>query len=110
MEILHIKCCMFVCFCLCLVPAIMSTGASQQPPKDEEEEDEEEQGDEFEFDDGTDEENVQEDTKQMDCALSTEDKSSEMLEKAELLKYAPPAGQGVNSTKVSLLSAGKTHF
>lgn len=91
----------------------MSTATSQQPPKDDEDEEDEEQGEEFEFDDSTDEEKIQEDSKRMDCAPSTEEKSSGMLavtEKAELLKSAPPAGQEANLTTVSLPSAGKTHF
>lgn len=91
----------------------MSTATSQQPPKDDEEEEDEEQGEEFEFDDSADEEKIQEDSKRMDCVLSTEEQSSEMLtvtEKAELLKSAPPAGQEANFTTVSLPAAGKTHF
>lgn len=91
----------------------MSTVTSQQPPKDDEEEEDEEQGEEFEFDDSTDEEKIQEDAKRMDGALSTEEKSSEMLavtEKAEPLNSVPPAGQEANFTKVSLPSAGKAHF
>lgn len=99
--------------CVCLFPGIMATATSQQPPKDDEEEEDEEQGEEFEFDDSTDEEKIQEDTKGMDSVLSTEQKSNEILiatEKAELLKSAPPAGQEANFTKLSLPSAGKTHF
>ncbi|KAM7422045.1 hypothetical protein PAMA_010230 [Pampus argenteus] len=41
----------------------MSTVMSQQPPKEDEEEDDEEQGEEFVFEDSTDEEKLQEDSK-----------------------------------------------
>lgn len=103
--------CIYVC--VCLFSGIMSTATSQQPPKDDEEEEDEEQGEEFEFDDGADEDKIQEDSKRMDCVLSTEEKSSEMLtvtEKAGLLQSGPPAGQEATFTKVSLPSAGKRPF
>ncbi|KAM7401713.1 hypothetical protein PAMP_017008 [Pampus punctatissimus] len=44
----------------------MSTVMSQQPPKEDEEEDDEEQGEEFVFEDSTDEEKLQEDNKGTD--------------------------------------------
>lgn len=93
--------------CFCLLSGTMSTATSQQPPKDDEEEEDEEQGEEFEFDDSTDEEKIQEDSKRIDPVQLTEEKSSGMLTVAGTAEL--PAGQEVALTKVLVPSAGETN-
>ncbi|KAM3621676.1 uncharacterized protein V6R79_014380 [Siganus canaliculatus] len=84
----------------------MSTVMIQQPPKEDEEEEDEEQGEEFSFEDSTDEEKPQEDTKEMSShsakSVQTRQKegsgtlgqeSQTGTDCTQPLKTAPPAGQ-----------------
>ncbi|XP_069567386.1 rho guanine nucleotide exchange factor 10-like protein isoform X1 [Brachyistius frenatus] len=84
----------------------MSTMMSQQPPKEDAEEEEEEKGEEFVFDDSTDEERLQEDGKGISLDSATpvqppkkEDSetsgslSSPVTDGTQPLKTSPPAGQ-----------------
>lgn len=101
---------------------IMSTVLSQQPPKEDEEEDDEEQGEEFVFEDSTDEEKLQEDSKgiSLDCVSSvhmskkvdieaSDSVSQTVKDKTQLPKISPPAGQEGNPTKdLSISAAGNT--
>lgn len=72
------------------------SATSRQPPKDDEEEEDEEQGEEFEFDDSTDEEQTQEDREGITVS-----------ERPEPLHNLPPAGQ---EGTIPVPTAGKTHF
>ncbi|XP_018535020.1 rho guanine nucleotide exchange factor 10-like protein isoform X1 [Lates calcarifer] len=96
----------------------MSTVLSQQPPKEDEEEDDEEQGEEFVFEDSTDEEKLQEDSKgiSLDCVSSvhmskkvdteaSDSVSQTVKDKTQLPKISPPAGQEGNPTKDLSISA-----
>ncbi|XP_058487431.1 rho guanine nucleotide exchange factor 10-like protein isoform X2 [Solea solea] len=84
----------------------MSTVMSQQPPKEDEEEDDEEQGEEFQFDDSTDEDTFCEDSRGTgsDCVASvqvsnkedsgtSESVSQTITDSKQLPKASPPAGQ-----------------
>lgn len=102
----------------------MSTVMSQQPPKEDEEEEDEEQGEEFLFEDSTDEEKLQEDSK----GISPDSVQSVQLSKKEdsetsgsvsqtgtdstqlLHRTSPPAGQEDTPTKdvASISTAGNT--
>lgn len=101
----------------------MSTVMSQQPPKEEEEEEEEEQGEEFLFEDSTDEEKLQEDSKgissdsvrsvqlpKKEDSESSGSVSQTGTDSAHLLRTLPPAGQeGTPTTDVASTSeAGNT--
>ncbi|XP_047438370.1 rho guanine nucleotide exchange factor 10-like protein isoform X2 [Mugil cephalus] len=80
----------------------MSIMMSQQPPKDDEEEDDEEKGEEFEFEDSTDDEKLQEDGKRIssECVQVSKQEASETSGSAsqtatdveQLPKTSPPAG------------------
>lgn len=79
----------------------MSTETSRQPPKDDEEEEDEEQGEEFEFDDSTDEEKTQADREGIHGRMLM------VSERPEPLDDVPPAGQ---EGTVPIPTTGKTHF
>lgn len=74
----------------------MSTATSRQPPKDDEEEEDEEQGEEFEFDDSTDEEKMQEDREGIHGRMLTVSGRPEPLDGQEGTVPVP--------------TTGKTHF
>ncbi|XP_035517757.1 rho guanine nucleotide exchange factor 10-like protein isoform X2 [Morone saxatilis] len=82
----------------------MSTVMSQQPPKEDEEEEDEEQGEEFLFEDSTDEDKLQEDSKGIssDSVKSVQlskKEGSETSDSTQLHTTSPTAGQGDISTK-----------
>ncbi|XP_041813379.1 rho guanine nucleotide exchange factor 10-like protein isoform X1 [Chelmon rostratus] len=89
----------------------MSTVMSQQLPKEDEEEEDEEQGEEFVFEDSTDEEKLQEDSKGISsdsrpAQLSTKEGSETSDSAAQTgtdstphVRSSPPAGQEGISTK-----------
>ncbi|XP_051270583.1 rho guanine nucleotide exchange factor 10-like protein isoform X3 [Dicentrarchus labrax] len=82
----------------------MSTVMSQQPPKEDEEEEDEEQGEEFLFEDSTDEDKLQEDSKGIssDSVKSvplSKKEGSETSDSTQLHTTSPPAGQEGISTK-----------
>ncbi|XP_044037919.1 rho guanine nucleotide exchange factor 10-like protein isoform X1 [Siniperca chuatsi] len=78
----------------------MSTVMSQQPPKEDEEEEDEEQGEEFLFEDSTDEEKVQEDSKGIGSDSVRSDQMSQTgADSTQLLRTSPPAGQEGIPTK-----------
>lgn len=89
------------CFDCCLFSGTMSTATSRQLPKDDEEEEDEEQGEEFEFDDSTDEEKTQADREGIHSRMLM------VSERPEPLKDVPPAGQ---EGTVPVPTTGKTHF
>ncbi|XP_036007230.1 rho guanine nucleotide exchange factor 10-like protein isoform X1 [Fundulus heteroclitus] len=80
----------------------MSATISHQPPKDNEEEDDEEQGEEFTFDDSTDEEKAQAESKDITSECITpvhvsksdcdEASGAVTADSAQLIKSSPPAG------------------
>ncbi|XP_053300582.1 nucleolin [Pleuronectes platessa] len=92
----------------------MSTVMSQPRPKEDEEEEEEEQGEEFVFDDSTDEEKPEEDSKgiRLDCVSSVQvskkkedsgtsgNVSQTITDGTKLPETSPPAGQEGISTEV----------
>lgn len=88
----------------------MSTVMSQQPPKEDGEEEDEEQGEEFTFEDSTDEEKLQEDSK----GISSDSQLSKMevknTDSTQRLQTSPPAGQEGIPTKdvASVSTAGNT--
>ncbi|TKS70795.1 Rho guanine nucleotide exchange factor 10-like protein [Collichthys lucidus] len=77
----------------------MSTVVSQQPPKEDGEEEDEEQGEEFTFEDSTDEEKLQEDSK----GISSDSRLSKMevknTDSTQRLQNSSPAGQEGIPTK-----------
>lgn len=99
----------------------MSTVMSQPPPKEDEEEDDEEQGEEFVFEDSTDEERPQEDPHRIACdsaaELSKEEartpsdrvSGADVTEEAQhLLAASSPAGQELTKDLTSLCTAGRS--
>lgn len=92
----------------------MSSVVSQQPPKEDEEEEDEELGEEFVFNDTTDEETPQEDTKEngSNPVLSTKhgdsDTQTDSDAKPQLTRTSPPAGQEGISTRNSMSTAGNS--
>ncbi|XP_019110486.2 rho guanine nucleotide exchange factor 10-like protein isoform X2 [Larimichthys crocea] len=83
----------------------MSTVMSQQPPKEDGEEEDEEQGEEFTFEDSTDEEKLQEDSK----GISSDSQLSKMevknTDSTQGLQTSPPAGQeGIPTKDVASVS------
>ncbi|TMS18875.1 Rho guanine nucleotide exchange factor 10 [Larimichthys crocea] len=83
----------------------MSTVMSQQPPKEDGEEEDEEQGEEFTFEDSTDEEKLQEDSK----GISSDSQLSKMevknTDSTQRLQTSPPAGQeGIPTKDVASVS------
>lgn len=101
----------------------MSTVMSQQPPKEDEEDEDEEQGEEFLFEDSTDEEKLQEDSKgigsdsvkSVQLSKKEDSKTSDSVshtgtDSTQLTRTLPPAGQeGVPTNEVASIStAGNT--
>lgn len=105
LQMLHIAKCLYFMLSVSIVFAFfsgtMSTATSRQPPKDDEEEEDEEQGEEFEFDDSTDEEKTLEDREGIHGRMLTFSKRPEPLDDL------PPAGQ---EAMVPVPTTGKTHF
>lgn len=84
---------------------------SQQLPKESEGEEDEEQGEEFDFEDSTNEEKLQEDTKGISSVHLMENKGNETVTDGTLLlRTLPPDGQEATPTTDSIPTGGKAHF
>lgn len=83
----------------------MSAVVSQQPLKEDEEEDDEDQGEEFVFEDSSDEDNK---VNGSDSTRSAQMTSAVLVtDGTQLLQTSPPAGREVEEDAASISEAGK---